>query len=64
MMKFIQNITLMNKLKSLKVAKSKADVGLVDSLDGGGVSDGGMNVCLCDVVYEVVHDVVHDVGIR
>ena len=35
----------------------------------GGVSDGGMNVCVCDVVYDVVcdvvcdvvHDVVHDV---
>ena len=35
------------------------------SLDGDGVSDGGMNVCVCDVVYDVVYDVesdiVHDV---
>ena len=30
-----------NKLKSLKVAKSQAD----GSLDGGGVSDGGMKDC-------------------
>ena len=27
------------------------------SLDG----DGGMNVCVCDVVYDVVSDIVHDV---
>ena len=37
----------------------------VGSLDGGGVSDGGMNDCMCDVVYDgvsdVVRDVVHDV---
>ena len=37
------------------------------SMDGDGVSDGGMNVCVCDVVYDVVsvvvcvHDVVSDV---
>ena len=35
------------------------------SLDGGGVTDGGMNVCVCDVVIVVVCDfvcdVVHDV---
>ena len=42
---------------------------VVGSLDGDGVSDGGMNVCVCDVVYDVVsvvvcdvvRDVVHDV---
>ena len=28
------------------------------SLDGGGVSDGGMNVCVCDVVYDDVSDAV------
>ena len=39
-----------NKLKSLKVAKSKADVGCDGSLGGGGVSDGGLTVCVCDVV--------------
>ena len=27
------------------------------SLDGGGVSDGGMNVCVCDVANDVVTDV-------
>ena len=32
----------------------------VGSLDGGGVSDGGMNDCVCDVVYDGVSDVVHD----
>ena len=31
------------------------------SLDGDGVSDGGMNVCVCDVVYDVVSVVVCDV---
>ena len=31
------------------------------SLDGGGVSEGGMNVCVCDVVRDVVRDVVCDV---
>ena len=30
------------------------------SLDGDGVSDGGMNVCVCDVVRDVVCDVVCD----
>ena len=35
----------------------------VGSLDGGGVSDGGMNdcVCMCDVVYDGVSDVVCNV---
>ena len=52
----------LNKLKSLKVAKSKADGGVGDdSLDGGGVNDGGMNACVCDGVYDVVCDVVCDV---
>ena len=45
----------LHKLKSLKVAKSKADDAVGDgSLDGGGVSDGGMNVCVCDVVCDFV----------
>ena len=30
-------------------------------MDGDGVSDGGMNVCVCDVVSVVVCDVVCDV---
>ena len=51
-----------NKLKSLKVAKSKADDALRDgSLDGGRVSDGGMNVCVCDIVYDDACDVMYDV---
>ena len=29
------------------------------SLDGGGVSDGGMKDCVCDVMYDDVSDVVH-----
>ena len=33
----------------------------VGSLDGGGVSDGGMNDCMCNVVYDGVSDVVRDV---
>ena len=42
------SLQIKNKLKSLKVAKSKADGGVGDgSLDGGGVSGGGMNVCVC-----------------
>ena len=34
----------------------------VGSLDGGGVSDGGMNDCMCDVVYDVADDVADDVA--
>ena len=31
------------------------------SLDVGGVSDGGMKDCVCDVVYDGLSDVVDDV---
>ena len=48
-------ISKKNKLKSLKVVKSKADGGMGDgSLDSGGVSVGGMNVCcvmLCMMMW-------------
>ena len=47
-----------NKLKSLKVAKLKADGRVGDgSLDGAGV----MNACVFDVVYDGVSDVVCNV---
>ena len=56
---FYLNTPIYNKLKSLKVAKSKAKGGVGDgSLAGGGVSDGGMNVCVCDDVYDDVSDIV------
>ena len=47
-----------NKLKSLKVVKSKAVGGVHD---GAGVSDGGMCVWgVCYVVYDFVCDAVCD----